>query len=459
MSTGKEVFSSLPLGAVRRIEMSLEWYMLKRLTLVSLLCLIAFPSMASSEIQAIPTRLSEHEKQIVKWIGSKQGSMLEDLETYVNMNTGTFNHGGLNQFRDLLNEEFKILGFETAVQPGGEMELLSCKKSKMVFAEHLLARRIGRSSTRVLLNGHLDTVFPKDDEFQAMTVEPDGTLKGPGVLDMKGGIVAMTYALKALHHHGRLQDASITIFFNTDEEVGSLGSRPYIEELALQHDVGLVFEGSHDHKLARQRKGLGQARIKVTGREAHAGEAYAEGVSANIELANKVIALEALTDYDKKTTVNVGTMQGGEKRNTRPGCAEAFVDLRYVENVDGQKLKTQVEHIALAQYTHHPDFPNLPKSEVWARLHRPAKAIHPVTDKLIAQAMGLSAVIGEPIVGIYLSGGGTDGSLMQAKGLPTVDSLGLNGGGIHSSREWTTTKSLMARTKLVAVFLDRLIHN
>ncbi len=186
----------------------------------------------------------------------------------------------------------------------------------------------------------------------------------------------------------------------------------------------MVFEGSQDHKLARQRKGLGQARIKVTGREAPAGEAHAEGVSANVELAHKVIALEALTDYDIMTTVNVGTIQGGETRNTRPGCAEAFVDLRYVENQDGMELKAQVERLAMTQYTHHPDFPDLPKSEVWASLHRPVKAIHPVTDNLIAQAMGLSAVIGEPIVGTYVSGGGTNGSLMQAKGLPTVDSLG-----------------------------------
>jgi len=438
--------------------MSLKWNMTKCLRLIALLCLVAFPAIASSEIQATYTSLSEQEKQFVEWVGSKQAAMLKDVETYVNINTGTLNHEGLNQFRDLLDEEFELLGFETELKPGGEKELLSCQERKLAFADHLLARHPGKNPAKVLLNGHLDTVFPKDDEFQTLTMEPDGTLKGPGVLDMKGGIVAMTYALKALHHYGRLQEANITIFLNTDEEVGSLGSRPYLEALALEHDVGLVFEGSHDHKLAKQRKGLGQARIKVTGREAHAGEAYSEGVSANVELAHKVIALEALTDYDKMTTVNVGIMQGGETRNTRPGCAEAFVDLRFAKNEDGQKLKSQVEHIALTQYTHHPDFPKLPKSEVWAVLHRPAKAIHPVTDNLIAQAMGLSAVIGEPIVGTYLSGGGTDGSLMQGKGLPTVDSLGLDGGGIHSSREWTTTKSLVARTKLITVLLDRLLH-
>jgi glutamate carboxypeptidase len=435
-----------------------EKKMLKSFVIIAALSLIFFPSKGSGEINAKPTRLSEHEKKLVNWVQSQQPAMLHDLKTYVNINTGTFNHDGLNKLRNMLEVEFKAMGFETTLKPGGEVDLLTCKPSKMVFADHLLARRTGIISKKVFLNGHLDTVFAKDDEFQIMTSEPDGTLKGPGVLDMKGGLVELTYALKALHHSGRLLDANITILLNTDEEVGSLSSRSIIEELALNHDVGLIFEGSHDHKLARQRKGLGQARIKVTGRESHAGAAHQAGVSANLELAHKVIKLEALTDYSKRTTVNVGTIQGGEKRNTRPGCAEAFVDLRFLNNQEGLALKSQVEKIALTRYTRYSDFPDLPKSEVWAILHRPAKTIHPMTDNLIAEAMGLSTIIGEAIIGTYLSGGGTDGSLTQAKGLPTVDSLGLNGGGAHSSREWTTTTSLMARTKLATVLLDRLIH-
>ena len=426
--------------------------------IVALLCLIVYPSLAQGDIQAKPTQLSSHERTLVEWVQAHQDPMLRDLEQYVNINTGTLNHEGLNKFRNLLEKEFQSIGFETIVQPGGEMDLLTCQDNKLAFADHLLAKRTGTKVAKVLLNGHMDTVFAKDDEFQAMTMEDDGTLKGPGVLDMKGGLIVLSYALKALHHHGRLKESNITIFLNTDEEVGSLGSRHILEKQALHHDVGLIFEGTHGHKLARERKGLGQARIKVTGRESHAGAAHADGVSANLELAHKVIDLEALTDYRKGTTVNVGTMRGGEKRNTRPGCAEAFVDLRYIENPDGKNLKAQVEHIALHTYTQYPDFPDLPKSEVWTSLHRPAKATHPVTDQLIAEAMGLSAVIGEEIVGTYLSGGGTDGSLTQAKGLPTVDSLGLDGGGAHSSREWTTIKSLMARTQLVAVLLDRIIN-
>lgn len=425
---------------------------------MALLCLLLCPSNGSSEISAKTTSLSEQEKILIDWVHSHQEAMLEDLETYVNINTGTFNHDGINRLRDLIEVEFQTLGFETALHPGGKVDLLTCKPRTMVFANHLLARRAGGKFKKLFLNGHLDTVFEKDHEFQTLTRQPEGTLKGPGVLDMKGGIVVMKYALEALYQTGRLHDANITIFLNTDEEIGSLGSRSIIEELALQHDVGLIFEGSQDRKLARQRKGLGQARIKVIGRESHAGEDHQAGVSANLELAYKVIDLESLTDYKKMTTVNVGTIQGGEKRNTRPGCAEAFVDLRFVNDQEGFDLKSQVEKIALTQYTHYPDFPDLPQSAVWAILHRPAKTIHPMTDHLIAEAMGLSAVIGEPIIGTYLAGGGTDGSLTQAKGLPTVDSLGPNGGGAHSSREWTTTASLIARTKLAAVLIDRLIH-
>ena len=431
---------------------------MKNILILIALSIVLFPSNGSSEIHSKTTRLSDQEKILVNWIQSQQAAMLHDLETYVNINTGTFNHAGLNRFRDLLETEFKNLGFETSLNPGGEINLLTCHRMKMVFADHLLAQRSGGSSKKLLLNGHLDTVFPKDDEFQTMKVETNGTLKGPGVLDMKGGIVTLIYALRALHQSDRLDGTNISVFLNTDEEIGSLGSRSRIEELASEHDVGLIFEGSLDHKMARQRKGLGQARIKVTGRESHAGAAHQDGVSANIELAHKVIELEALTDYGKKTTVNVGTIRGGEKRNTRPGCAEAFVDLRYVNNQDGLDLKSKVEKIALTRYTHSPNFPDLPKSEVWAILHRPAKTIHPITDSLISEAMGLSTVIGEPIIGSYFSGGGTDGSLTQAKGLPTLDSLGPNGGGAHSSREWTTVSSLMARTQLAAVLIDRLLN-
>ncbi|MEM8562510.1 MAG: peptidase dimerization domain-containing protein, partial [Pseudomonadota bacterium] len=188
------------------------------------------------------------------------------------------------------------------------------------------------------------------------------------------------------------------------------------------------------------------------------GGAHEQGVSANLALAQQIVAIEALTDYERGVTVNVGMMGGGEKRNTIPGCADAYVDLRYPAIADGQYLLAEVEAIAAASYAYNPQFPDLPKTEFWGVLHRPAKEENAVVDALIADAMGLSALIGEPIQGAMFSGGGTDGSIAQSVGLPTVDSLGLNGSGAHSSREHTTVDSLIARTKLAAVMIGREIQ-
>ena len=173
---------------------------------ILVLYLVCFPSTTEGEIIPKTTQLNEHEKGLIDWVQSQQAAMLHDLETYVNINTGTSNHDGIDKFRDMLEVEFKSLGFETSLQPGGEVDFLTCKPKKLVLADHLLARRTGNKSKKVFLNGHLDTVFEKDDEFQTMTKEPDGTLKGPGVLDMKGGIVVLFYALKALHQSDRLDE-------------------------------------------------------------------------------------------------------------------------------------------------------------------------------------------------------------------------------------------------------------
>jgi glutamate carboxypeptidase len=409
------------------------------------------------EIVPRDVELSAAEQRMVARIGERQEAMLAELKRYVEINTGSGNIAGIDRFRAILAAEMQQLGFETREYAAEPMAVLSCGGGDVRFANHLLATRRGGGPNRILLNGHMDTVFPPGDEFQTLSVGSDGSLHGPGVLDMKGGIVVMLAALRALHEDGRLDDANITVFFNSDEEIGSLSSRPLIEELAREHDVGLVFEGTLNNRMIRARKGLGQVRLRVTGRESHAGAAHQEGVSANLELAHKVVAIEALTDYDRNITVNVGVMEGGEKRNTVPGCAEAFVDLRYPTAAEGDYLRNSIEAIAARKDTGNPAYPDLPRSELWSALHRPVKPPHALVDELIAEAMGLSRLIGEPVVGSVFSGGGTDGSIAQAVGLPTLDTLGLDGSGGHSSREKSSLQSLVARAKLAAVMLGRQI--
>ena len=151
--------------------------MLKILNILIVISFLALP-LAKAEIQPMPVQLSDDERELLAWIQSQQKTMLKDLKTYVNINTGTFNHAGINSFRNLLQKEFQSIGFETSLWEGGEIEMLTCHEEKMVFADHLFAKRSGEKSTKVLLNGHLDTVFAKKDEFQNMIIETDGTLKG-----------------------------------------------------------------------------------------------------------------------------------------------------------------------------------------------------------------------------------------------------------------------------------------
>ncbi len=410
------------------------------------------------DVTAIPAELNSTEQDIIAWVDIHRDAILAELVEHVELNTGTQNITGLDTYRDLLEKDLQALGFNTARHASPAIPILACQESALNFADHLVAQRNGNSKIRLLLNGHLDTVFGPNDEFQKLEILPNGVLKGPGVADMKGGIVIMLNALRVLHEMQILEQGNLTILLNSDEEIGSLGSRPLIEQLAREHDVGLVFEGSYENLAARARKGLGQARLKILGREAHAGAAHADGVSANLELAHKVVELEALTNYATQTTVNVGFMTGGEKRNTVPGCAEAYVDMRFVDEASGTALKANMEQIAAQKFVNNAAYPELPLTEVWVNLHRPAKTVNPTVDRIIAHAMGLSQEIGEPILGTRYAGGGTDGSIAQGVGLPTFDTLGINGAGAHSSREEATVDSLIARTKLTAILLARLIN-
>ena len=430
--------------------------LLPRIGLLSLL-LVFVAGAGASEIKLRDTRLTPAEIKIVDWISARETEMLAELKTHVEINTGTANIEGLNRYRKILQQNLDELGFVTSEHSSKALEVLTCQGGTQEIAKHLLGKRRGSSKSRILLNGHMDTVFSKHDEFQTLIIEKSGWLKGPGVADMKGGLVVMVNALRALHHAGLLQQANLTVLINSDEEIGSLGSRALIEKLAVQHDIGLVFEGSYDNLVTRERKGLGQVRLKITGREAHAGGAHDDGVSANLELAHKIIEIEKLTDYARKTTVNVGVINGGEKRNTVPGCADAYIDLRYPTRKAGDQLKKNILSVVNNSSTSYARYPGLPKIESWAVLHRPVKPQNGQVDALIAQAMALSKVIGEPIEGTRYSGGGTDGSITQNMGLPTMDSLGMDGGGAHSSREQSSVQSLMARTKLAAIMIARLI--
>lgn len=399
--------------------------------------------------------LSSDEQAVVQWLSSRQEAMIDLLEKITNINSGSLNKSGVDAVAQIFSRELTTLGFSIETLPGRLIEVPHCPGSDLGLdlADHVLARRSG-SGNRVLLMGHLDTVFPPESEFQTFRLEGD-RMYGPGVYDMKGGLVVLLYALKALEQQGLLDQRALSVLLNSDEEVGSLSSRPYLEQEAAQHDYGLVFEGSVDNNMIRQRKGLGQAKIVVTGRAAHAGSSHQDGRSAIRELAYKIIAMENMTDYETGLTVNVGLINGGEARNMVAPCAEAYVDLRYPQPSQGLAAENQFREIASTVYAYPAGSEEI-SSDILVNLHRPPKIPTPESDRLLQRTVDIGRLLGEQI-GVSDSGGGTDGSLTQAVGLPTLDSLGLTGTGAHTEREEARVDSLVQATQRAAILIHRLL--
>ena len=204
----------------------------------------------------------------------------------------------------------------------------------------------------------------------------------------------------------------------------------------------------------RQRKGLGQARIVVNGLASHAGGAHQQGRSAIKELAYKIVEVEEMTDYESGVTVNVGVISGGEARNTIAPCAEAMVDLRYPQPQQGEDAVAQFEKIFGSVMSYPIDSGEI-SAESWINLHRLPKVPTAESEHLLEKTLAIGRLLGQEL-GVVNSGGGTDGSLTQAMGLPTLDSLGVAGTGAHSNQEKARVSSLVERAKLSAVLIRRL---
>lgn len=404
--------------------------------------------------EPVEPAINAEEREMIVWLDEREEEMLALLERITNMNSGSLNSAGLDAVAAVFDEELRGLGFSTSRLPGELIEMPSCPGSdySVDLADHLLARRPGNGS-RLLLMGHIDTVFPPDSPFQTFRRQGD-TIYGPGVADMKGGLVVMLYALKALAAADALDEAAFTVLLNSDEEMGSLSSRKYLEEEALNHDWGLVYESSGIDTMTRQRKGIGQARLVVTGRAAHSGGAHEQGLSAIKELAYKIVQIENMTNYETGLTVNVGVVNGGEARNTISPCAEALIDLRYPQPEQGVAAVELWREIFERVYSYPVDSGEI-TTESYINLHRPPKIPTPESDYLLDKTIAIGRLLGQDI-GIVDSGGGTDGSLTQGVGLPTIDSLGIAGTGAHSNREEARASSLAERAALSAVLMRRL---
>jgi glutamate carboxypeptidase len=314
---------------------------------------------------------------------------------------------------------------------------------------HIVARFPAESNgeSGILILCHMDTVFPLGTLRKMPFYQDDGKVYGPGVLDMKSGIVITLSAISSILSSGRPATLPITALFTSDEEIGSHTSRALIESLARESVMVFVMESALiDGSLKTWRKGVGDFTVKVNGRAAHAGGDHEQGRNAIEEMAYQVIAIQKLTDYKKGTTLNVGQICGGFATNVVPQECSIEVDLRVLQFNEAARVETALKNLKpVLQGT---------SIEVTGDLNRPPLPYNEVNQVAFKKAYQIA----KDQLGMELqaggSGGGSDGNFVAPLGVPVLDGMGAVGEGYHSEREYIFEKSLEERAKLLAALIQ-----
>lgn len=340
------------------------------------------------------------------------------------------------------------LACERVADPGGK------------FADHRIysTPATGAADRAIALVGHIDTVFPRKLGFLGFEREDD-VIRGPGVLDMKSGISEVLFALDALRRVAPEVYAGLRarVVIVSDEEVGSPSSDELYKRLAPLTTAGLVFEsGRKQDRIVTARKGGGVYTITVHGKAAHAGVNHAAGVNAIHALALIVARIEAMTDYGRGVTLNVGLFEGGTAKNTVPERASIQVDARYQTLADARQVTATLFALADDPFAGIADVPERLRGvrvEVSGGLTRPPMEPLPSTSALRLAYEPYAAAMGLQVGEAPLQGGGSDANLLVALGVPCIDGLGPFGEFFHEVREWSSLTSLRRRTAALAWFL------
>lgn len=376
-----------------------------------------------------------------EYLGEHLRDMLEMVEQFVNVESGSRDKDDVDHMGEVYRQVLEPMGFTTEIieQPSS--------------GNHYVFRRDGNGEGRVMLLAHLDTVWPRGTlAWWPFKITGD-TATGPGVGDMKGGIVQAIFALRAIETLGLKLPGKTTFFFVGDEELGSPTAKPHVESVAKEHDAVLVVEPSLiDGAITLGRGGIGQHKIEVTGKTAHSTEGPGIGASAIHALAAKIVELAQLTDWDRKVITNVGIIEGGSARQTQAGSASAWLDLRAQSEADADELMAKVN--AIIEKEHVPGT-RATLTGNWNRLPSPQ------TDadrRLFDRAAVLADAVGYRLHGKHV-GTGSDGTFTSRLGIPTLDGLGTVSDEVVSAREYIKIDSLPERAALIALLLDDIATN
>jgi glutamate carboxypeptidase len=386
-------------------------------------------------------QVTEQERGTLDWLSSQRSAMLALLETLVNTDGGSYDKEGVDRvgahLRGFLEEQ------------GVACETVQNERFGDALRATVANGATSGANSAILLMGHRDTVFPKGEPTRRPFRIENGRAYGPGVCDMKAGLVMNAFVLAAFQRLGGAA-APLVGLFTSDEEIGSPACRPLIEAVAKRARAVFNSEpGRAGNAVVTGRKGGVFMHLTITGKAAHSGANFQEGVSAIEELARKITALHALTDLDKGTTVNVGIVSGGQTVNTVAPWAKAEVDLRFVTPADREAAMAEIHRIVATSF--------VPGTAAELAI---SGEFLPLVQSAHSQALYQHyAACGEALdapVQSAFTGGCADSGFAAAMGAPTICAVGPVGGKAHSPEEFLEVDSMVPRAQNLALAIMRL---
>ena len=382
-----------------------------------------------------------HPDRLRDAVAAREPRFLAELERLVNIDCGSYTADGVNQVAGFVVDALRELGADVRRIPHepapGSRQL-----------GDLVIGTFAGDGPPLLLIGHMDTVFDPGTAAERPYRSEAGRAYGPGVTDMKAGLLAGLHAIAALRETGARP--SITFVANPDEEIGSPFSTPFIRELAPEHRAALVLECARANgDIVSSRKGIADYHVTLLGRAAHAGVEPEKGRSAIVEAAHQVLALHALNGRWPSVTLNAGVIHGGTRPNVVAERCELQVDLRAATVDAFDAAAAEVERIAAS-----PTVDGVSVSVDRIAGHPPMEKSE-ASGRLVDLAVTIAGELGFPLADAA-TGGASDANTCAALGVPSLDGLGPVGGDDHSVDEWLDLSSVVPRTALLAMLIARI---
>ncbi|MRI32873.1 peptidase M20 [Endozoicomonas sp. OPT23] len=365
---------------------------------------------------------------------------LDELRPLIDVDCGTLTVSGIETVAGILTEKYQQLGWNIKQVDLGEA---GCGLE--------VRNKPDAEQIDLMMVGHMDTVFPEGTVAERPMTFDDKCAYGPGVSDMKSGLLNVIYALRAIDEDV-LDKLSICVCMNPDEEIGSTYSHGWLESVASEAKQVLVAEAARaDGSLVKARKGMARYDIEFHGKAAHAGNEPENGRSAITEMAHWLLAINELTNFETGTTFNNGVVSGGAGANIVPDYAKIVVDIRFWDNREYEAMDEKLKSMTETPFT----------KDITVSISRAAHKPAMVPSDKTVNLMSVVEESGNEL-GIEINwkevGGGSDANLTAAMGIPTLDGLGPIGGGFHSSDEYLDLSSIEPRINLLKTVICKLAN-